>query len=666
MTDVFEKLLEMSLTAAVVIVVVLAIRLLLRKAPKKYSYILWAVAAFRLVCPVSFRAVFSIFRLAQVVERVEITQTGTPAPVPVASAMPSAAVDAVPPEINVEAPPVVTITPVVNTANLLERAMEIAAILWLVGLAALLIYGVVSYARLRRAMAKAVLLEGNVYQSERVRSPFILGFAGPRIYLPFGLSEEQQRYVLAHERYHIRRLDHMVRPAAFLILAVHWFNPLVWAAYYLMGRDMEMSCDEKVLGGADNIRKAYSITLLSFAANRRFPSPSPLAFGETGVQGRIKNALNWKKPRLWVTVIAVVVCAAVIAVCAANPSRPEEAPEGEVLWQPGWYHSVECLYMSPLSSIIPLDGDSGYDYRIDEEQVILRHHGATYNVQLMEAMSPWETLTEEGWLALCGGDPGNFSERLWETIGQYERPMIRQMDGGYCLMDMDGELWIGRQSSHPDGTLYWWSIYRLATLEEEKIPPDDDPAPMWSGTKPLTQWSADLTHDGTDEIISVDQIVENRFGVFVYNGDGRLLWMEEAGLAQAERNGIWLYEADGKQYLMTWNPSTSQGYLTAEYRIFSLSEEGAETGEISSGIIFGGSSDSELARLDIDALRRFEAEVNGRLQSASVLLSTSGGLLTYDRPESMTLHRIWNANVEGWEERIRQARGESQTETLAE
>ena len=337
MTAVFEKIIEMSLTSAVVIVVVMAIRLLLRKAPRKYSYALWIVAAFRLVCPVSFRAVFSIFNFTKRLEQTEVIQ-GTPNPIPSAEPLPDGFLSTTPgvtsnppvldPDYVVTYPvigPEVTVQPNIPepevTVNLLERAAEFAAVVWLIGLVALVIYGIVSYVRLRRRMSTAVLSEDGVWLSDQVQSPFILGFVKPKIYLPFGLSEDEQRYVLAHERYHLKRFDHIVRPLSFLILAVHWFNPFVWAAYYLMGADMEMSCDEKVLSTEENIRKAYSTTLLSFAANRRFPAPSPLAFGEGGVKKRIKNALNWKKPRTWVTVIAIIVCIVVIVVCAANPKE---------------------------------------------------------------------------------------------------------------------------------------------------------------------------------------------------------------------------------------------------------------------------------------------------------------------------------------------------------
>ncbi len=341
MTAVFERILEMSLTAAVVIVVVMLIRLLLRKAPRKYSYALWSVAAFRLVCPVSFRAFFSLFNFTK---RLDQGSVETILPDPVVSPTPVVSpgyFDSAPPNTGapVEIDPdyvftyyPVTTPPAVETPAAPVNWVQIAAVIWLVCLAALLIYGIVSYVRLRRRMDTAVRMEGNVWQSDRVQSPFILGFVRPKIYLPFGLSADQQRYVLAHERYHIKRFDHIVRPLSFLILAVHWFNPLVWVAYYMMGRDMEMSCDEKVLATEENIRKAYSTTLLSFAANRRFPSPSPLAFGESGVKGRIKNALNWKKPRTWVTIIAILVCVVVIVVCAANPREVSAQTEKLLDW----------------------------------------------------------------------------------------------------------------------------------------------------------------------------------------------------------------------------------------------------------------------------------------------------------------------------------------------
>ena len=489
MTAVFEKIAEMSLTASAVVLVVLVIRLLLKKAPRKYSYALWAAAAFRLVCPVSFRSVFSIFTLTQSVKLPEGGQ-GIEAP-PVTTVAPNVMVTTPPavsmPPAAVTVPPSVTVMPPAVTEPIAPPVSfwDVAAVIWLVVLAGLLIYGAVSYVRMRRRMASAILLEGNVYRSDRVRSPFILGFVRPKIYLPFGLTAEQQTYVLAHERYHIRRLDHIVRPVAFLILCVHWFNPLVWLAYYLMGRDMEMSCDEKVLGGADNIRKAYSLTLLSFAANRRFPSPSPLAFGETGVKSRIKNVLNWKKPALWVTIIAVIVVIAVILVCAADPREPSDGITRE---QEGEYRTVECIYLTPLSSYYAPDGDDGYDYTITSNHV-------TRGDQQLKVTSDWEELTEDRWNDM------DFLFResvLKERVGGYRTQRILTLSNDWYLMEMDGELWIAQLSQDPNSRTYFWSIYRM----EKEGETTGEPVAKWMSTvtaEDITRIEADS--EGTSSVI---------------------------------------------------------------------------------------------------------------------------------------------------------------------
>ena len=330
--DLFLTILNMSGTGAVVICVVLLLRLALKRAPKKYSYWLWSAAAFRLVCPVSWKSVFSIFSLAPAQPVVTASER-----------LPAAgSIQYIPPDIGMMAQPRVTL-PIPQLSEALNEALPAAdplssvnpmqvwtflgAWLWLLGLAALLTWGVVSYARLARRLRTAVRLEEGVFQSEAVGSPFLMGYLRPRIYIPYGLEGERLDYVLAHERFHIARRDYLVKLLAFLILAVHWFNPLAWLAFYLMGRDMELRCDEAVLGRTPAKPADYSETLLSFAAGGRFPRPGPLAFGETGVKARIKNALRWRQPRLWVTVAAAILVILAVAACAANPAdRPRETP----------------------------------------------------------------------------------------------------------------------------------------------------------------------------------------------------------------------------------------------------------------------------------------------------------------------------------------------------
>ncbi|MBQ3815652.1 MAG: hypothetical protein II836_06315, partial [Clostridia bacterium] len=199
------------------------------------------------------------------------------------------------------------------------RILKPLSVVWLAGIAAVLLYGVVSTLAIRRMMNTAVWREDNVWESDRMRSPFILGLIRPKIYIPFGLEGDCRRYVLAHERYHLRCRDDLSKAAGWGILALHWFNPLVWLAYLLMSRDMEMRCDEAVLSGEMGSAKAYSMSLLSFAADGQMRNPLSPAFGESDVESRIRRILDWKKPKTWLSVLAGVLVLAVILVCVSDP-----------------------------------------------------------------------------------------------------------------------------------------------------------------------------------------------------------------------------------------------------------------------------------------------------------------------------------------------------------
>ncbi len=750
MTALFEQILEMSLTSAVVILVVLVIRLCLRKAPRKYSYALWAVAAFRLVCPVSFRAVFSLFSFAGRVEEAPLVQnTQTTFPDGVLSAPPGTGTP-----IPVD-PDYIYTTPLpAAPADPALTAMTIAAVVWLVGMAALLVYAVVSYVRLRRRMATAVVLEGRVWQSDRVQSPFILGFFRPRIYLPFGLTEDQRRYVLAHENYHLRRLDHLIRPLSYLILAVHWFNPLVWVAYFLMARDMEMSCDEKILSTEGNICRAYSTTLLAFAANRRFPSPSPLAFGESGVKGRIKNALNWKKCRTWVTVAAAVVCVAVIAICAANPKEPatlenrptpydwaayltpedvdsavlshydgewlerslsteelhallaalKQVPEedftktdsdgswafptermvtltcggvdyvlnlgetpmtisctdGQVDWkgETHWYlnnetvkqflrdlpgtdsvvlgeglvimmeyqlhRSVECLYMSPLSSVAAIEDDNREDWFIGAYRVTIYSNYTGEQLADFTDLPDWEQLTQEKWEAMS-----QFPTTLPDISG-YDKVFLRTLSEDDALVYADGAFWAVELSG---GKI--WSVWSLGT--PVTTVPD--------GAETLAVWQADLIHGGEEETVTVSAVGKGQYTVTVTRADGVDIWSGLADYAHAGHNGFYLYERDGLQYLLQWQPYLSNGIGSYQYRVFSLSESGAMYPLSSGSFSLDFNDRGILMDTDPAALEAFEAEINALLADSVLLLSTNESEFAYSTPnDPQTL--LWTAPTE--------------------
>ena len=318
MTDVFLGFLNRSLSAAILIFAIVLIRLVFKKAPKWLLCALWALAAVRLLCPVSVESVLSLIPSAETVQP-EIVYSVEPA---ITSGIP--AVDAI-----VNPPLQAAFTPdPAQSANPLQILTWLAAWVWLGGCAVLFLYAVISALRLRLRVCTAVRLEGNVFQSEFVPSPFILGVFRPRIYLPFGLEPGAQDMVLAHERAHLKRGDQLWKPLGFLLLTAYWFNPVCWLAYILFCRDIEAACDEKVVRElGEGCKTAYSRALLQCSVPRRMITACPLAFGETGVKGRIKSVLNYKKPAFWVVLAAVLVSIAVAVCFLTDPKTGTEQPE---------------------------------------------------------------------------------------------------------------------------------------------------------------------------------------------------------------------------------------------------------------------------------------------------------------------------------------------------
>jgi beta-lactamase regulating signal transducer with metallopeptidase domain len=310
MDAIFLQVLNMSLTASYVILFVLAARLLLKRAPKIFSYALWSVVLFRLICPFSFESLLSLLLIN-------------------ANPIPGDIMYAEVPQINTGISLVDrAVNPVLSTQTAMQGAsvnpMQIwvfaGRTIWLAGMALLLIYSFITLLRLRADLVGAVKWRDNIYLADHLRSPFVMGVMRPKIYLPSTLSEQEQRYILLHEQTHIRRFDHVIKIIAFFALAAHWFNPLVWLAFILYVKDMEMSCDESVMKHMDtDIRKEYSASLLSFAAGRKIMAGMPLAFGESDTKSRIKNVLDYKKPGFWVIIAALVV---VLALCAGLASDP--------------------------------------------------------------------------------------------------------------------------------------------------------------------------------------------------------------------------------------------------------------------------------------------------------------------------------------------------------
>ena len=317
MSGIFLKLLNLSISASWLVLVVLALRLVLKRAPKWVNVLLWGMVALRLMLPFSIESALSLIPSAETVSP-EVVQFD---PAPTITSGVEFIDNAVNPSLSESfaAAPLASVNPLYVWTYL-------AGWVWLIGLAAMLLYALVSYLRLRRCVRASIPLRENIYVCDEVPSPFILGSVHPRIYLPSALDEAQRGSVLSHERAHLARRDHWWKPLGFALLAVYWFNPLLWLAYTLLCRDIELACDERVLRGMDAGQvKAYSSALLACSVPRRMIAACPLAFGEVGVGARVKNALRYKKPAFWVIAASVIVCI-VVAVCfLTNPRTDTDA-----------------------------------------------------------------------------------------------------------------------------------------------------------------------------------------------------------------------------------------------------------------------------------------------------------------------------------------------------
>lgn len=305
MEGLFIKILNNSMSASWLMLAVLLLRLLLKRAPKKFHCLLWGLVSLRLVLPVRLQSTFSLIPSAVTVSpdivyaKDPVIDSGISALNRAINPVFSEAFHAVPH----------------NSVNPLQVWLYLAAVLWLCGTAALLLYGLISYLRLRNVVAKAVILEDGVWQYAGSASPFVLGLFSPRIYLPASLAEEDAPFVLAHERAHIARRDHWIKFLGFLLLSLYWFNPLLWAAYVLLCRDIELACDEAVLcRQGPEIKKSYSAALLHCSVSGKGIAACPVAFGETGIEQRIKNVLRYKKPALWLVAAGGLACAG-LALC---------------------------------------------------------------------------------------------------------------------------------------------------------------------------------------------------------------------------------------------------------------------------------------------------------------------------------------------------------------
>ena len=379
MNELFLKIINMSISASWLVLVVLILRFVLKKAPKWVNILLWGIVAIRLICPFSFESALSL--------------------IPSAETFPEKVISG--PSFDVQT----GITPVDNRindylgdryfegvtvpANNGNNIMTILTIVWTIGILLLVAYTVISYWRLRRKVDTAVRYKDNIFQSENVKSPFVLGIIKPRIYLPFNMNGQDLEHVVAHEQAHIHRKDHWWKPLGFLLLTIHWFNPLVWLAYVLLCRDIELACDEKVIKELGNEQRAdYTQALVACSVNRRMIAACPLAFGEVGVKDRVKSVMNYKKPAFWGVVLAVIVCVFVAVCFLTNPVTKNNGTDGTVT---EWFD-----YLEPPDEMV-------WDGRLEIN--LPEFPGVTFR-WYPEKM---EAVTEEGIVPLFHGMP------IWNT-----------------------------------------------------------------------------------------------------------------------------------------------------------------------------------------------------------------------------------------------------------
>ena len=312
MNELFLKIINMSISASWLVLAVLILRFVLKKAPKWINVLLWGIVAIRLICPFSFESPLSLIPSAETIP-LNIGMDSTPT---INSGI-SAINNAVNPIISQSNTPMAG-----ASVNLLQITIGIYEYIWIFGMIALALYTAISYWRLHRKVDTAVRYKDNIFQSENVSFPFVLGIIKPRIYLPFKMNGQYLEHVVAHEQAHICRKDHWWKPLGFLLLMIHWFNPLMWLAYVLLCRDIELACDEKVIKELGNEQRGdYTQALVACSVNRRMIAACPLTFGEVGVKERVKSVMNYKKPALWVIIIAVIVCVGVAVCFLTNPKQ---------------------------------------------------------------------------------------------------------------------------------------------------------------------------------------------------------------------------------------------------------------------------------------------------------------------------------------------------------
>lgn len=623
MGDIFINLLNMSITAGWLILAVLGIRFLFRKIPKWVICLLWGVVAIRLIFPFSIESEFSLLPSAEPIKSSAVVGGEVMPYIPSVDSN----LDIVENTVN----PILAETfAYKETESIapLQVFTEAAGNVWLCGMIGLLIFAVISVFRLRLCVREAVRYKANIYICDAVKSPFILGIIKPKIYLSSALSGEKKDYIIAHEKVHLSRCDHLWKPFGYLLLCIYWFNPLCWIAYMMLCRDIELACDEKVIKNMSfEAKKEYSRVLLSCATQRRPVSVCPLAFGEVGVRERVKSVLNYKKPTFWITMLAIVVCV-IVAICfLTNPLAEDAESENDIyekvvagLGDDDTYAFLEMNYDNMVMLTSDLVYDTGTEkqaavycdiyYYVDKDAKMLgtiMSDGTAYPITFTEdgifAASGHKiekyVISEEGSLFLEKGIYEQFDEagnvRYISMMGEQESESTEQEYQE--MVNEYGRSQIVHFSYGAEGSVneYQESAAALGT-EESDIDGEGVCEEIINIEK------RDVTHDGVADYIvtsmtydtaDVDmnaaqseritqQIMYGLVCVKVYEGDNasdtyseeKLLWSQEYSRVHTGNGQLSVVRMDDKDYLLTSSLWAGQGFAAWEFEVFSLNEMG--------------------------------------------------------------------------------------------
>lgn len=396
MDNFFITLLNMSLVSIPLIIVLIVLRPFMKKVPKAFLCALWGLVGVRLVCPFSFESFLSLL------------PTSEPIPMDRVTTQPAETFDGA--VTSVYSSQIISGSePVRNSITPLQMITSAAVLLWIAGLAAMLVMGLISYLRLVRQVSASVNIGGNVFINDYIKSPFVLGFLRPRIYIPSSLTEYEKEYVIAHENAHIKRRDYVIKPLGYMLLSLHWFNPLVWVAYIFLCRDIESACDERVVSKLDaDGKKNYSDILLRLSVPNKSLRACPVAFGEIGIKSRVKSVLSYKKPELWIVVVACVLTAVLSVGFLTNPVSAEDinvVSEEECIseaiisanktdeWNTGFYTSnyIEVRTVRSTDSVTKYIMAYYGEYTLAEDDVNLVYESyGPACVVLRESNTGWE------------------------------------------------------------------------------------------------------------------------------------------------------------------------------------------------------------------------------------------------------------------------------------